>query len=209
MAHTTLPPDSPRRESPDGRRLALGLVGLAVSVVGFSSVVTGAFFTDTLDADANTFSTGSVDLSATPATAVVTFSNMAPGDTVTAPLTVNNAGTLQYRYALLSLTTASTPELAAQLDFTVKTGVTTCTTAAFAGTGSVLYGPNDLGSTAGTKIFGDATQGAQAGDRTLAAGASEVLCLQVSLPSSTGNTYQTKSTTATLRFNAEQVVNNP
>lgn len=190
-------------------RLILGLVALGVSVVGFTTVVTGAYFTDTQNVTDNTFSTGSVDLSATPATTVVSFGNMAPGDTVTAPLTVNNAGSLQYRYSMLSTVTATTPDLAAQLDFTVKTGVTTCTTAGFAATGSAVYGPNDLGSTAGTKIFGDAAQGAQVGDRVLNAGASEVLCLQVSLPSGTDNTYQSKSTTATFRFDAEQVVNNP
>jgi hypothetical protein len=190
-------------------RLVLGLAALGVSVLGFTSVVTGAFFTDQQDVAGNVFTTGSVDLSATPTTAVVTATNLAPGDTVTAPLTVNNAGTLAYRYALLSTVTASTPDLAAQLDLTVKVGVTTCTTAAFAATGTVLYGPGDLGSTTGTKIFGDATTGAQTGDRTLSASSSEVLCLQVSLPSSTGTTYQTKTTTATLRFDAEQTVNNP
>lgn len=189
--------------------LVLGLVALAVSAIGATSVVTGAFFTDTQDVDGNSFTTGSVDLTATPATAVVTMSNMAPGDVVTAPLTVNNAGTLAYRYAVLATTTASTPDLAAQLDFTVKSGVTTCSTAGFGATGSVVYGPGDLGSTAGLKVIGDAAQGQQTGDRTLSAGTSEVLCLQVSLPSSTGNTYQTKTTTATLRFDAEQTVNNP
>ena len=193
----------------DGSRLLLGLAALGVSVLGLTTVVTGAFFTDQQDVTGNVFTTGSVDLSATPATAVVTATNIAPGDTITAPLTVNNAGTLAYRYSLLSTVTASTPDLAAQLDFTVKVGVTTCTTAGFPATGTVLYGPSDLGSTTGTKVFGDAATGAQTGDRTLSASSSEVLCLQVSLPSSTGNTYQTKTTTATLRFDAEQTVNNP
>lgn len=66
-----------------------------------------------------------------------------------------------------------------------------------------------LGSTAGTKVLGDAATGAQAGDRTLASGANEVLCLQVSLPIATGNTYSNRTTTAVLRFDAEQTVNNP
>ena len=206
MTVSALPSSS--RVRGDHSRLVLSLVALGVSVVGLTSVVTGAFFTDQVDVNGNVFTTGSVDLSASPATAVVTASNMAPGDTVTAPLTVNNAGTLAYRYSLLSTVTASTPDLAAQLDFTVKVGVTTCTTAGFAATGTVLYGPSDLGSTTGTKIFGDAATGGQTGDRTLSASSSEVLCLQVSLPSATGNTYQTKTTTATLRFDAEQTVNN-
>ena len=71
-----------------------------------------------------------------------------------------------------------------------------------------MSGPTVLGSIAGTNIFGDPTQGAQSGDRTLNAGASEVLCIQVSLPSSSGNTYQGITTTATFTFNAEQTANN-
>jgi hypothetical protein len=61
----------------------------------------------------------------------------------------------------------------------------------------------------GTKVIGDSAAGQQTGDRTLAAGGSEVLCLQVSLPSATGNTYQAKTTTATFTFDAEQTTNNP
>lgn len=191
------------------RRLVLGLAALAVSATGLTGVVTGAFFTDQATATNNAFTTGTVDLTATPATSVVTLPNMAPGDVVTAPLTVNNAGTLAYRYSVLSTTTVSTPDLAAQLDLTVKTGVPSCTTAGFAASGAVAYGPADLGSLAGTKVLGDAAAGQQTGDRTLAAGASEVLCLQVSLPSATGNTYQAKTTTATFTFDAEQTANNP
>jgi predicted ribosomally synthesized peptide with SipW-like signal peptide len=198
-----------RTARPERRRLVLGLGALAVSAVGLTSVVTGAFFTDQATATNNAFTTGTVDLTASPATAAVTLPNMAPGDVITAPLTVNNAGTLAYRYSVLSTTTASTPDLAAQLDFTIKTGVTACTTAGFAATGAVAYGPADLGSVLGAKVLGDAVAGQQTGDRTLAAGASEVLCLQVSLPSATGNTYQAKTTTATLTFDAEQTANNP
>jgi len=49
----------------------------------------------------------------------------------------------------------------------------------------------------------------QAGDRTLAASASEILCFNVSLPSGTGNAYQGLTSTATFAFQAEQTTNNP
>lgn len=194
----------------DRRRLGLGLAALAVTATGFTTVVTGAVFTDSQAVGNNTFTTGTVDLAATPTTAAVTLTNMAPGDTVTAPLTVANDGSLQYRYSLVSTATSSTPDLAAQLDLTVKTGITAanCTTANFGASGTVAYGPGDLGSTGGTAIFGSAAQGQQTGDRTVAAGASEVLCVQVTLPTTTGNTYQAKTTTATFTFDAEQTVNN-
>lgn len=166
-----------------------------------------ALFTDTASVPGNTFSTGTVDISTSPTSALVTFSTMAPGDQVTNPITVTNAGTLALRYAVTSTTTENT--LAAQLDLTIKSGVTTCTNAGFGTDGTVRYGPADLGSTTGVNVIGDPTQGSQAGDRTLAASGSEVLCFNVSLPSATGNAFQGLTTTATFAFQAEQTANNP
>lgn len=192
------------------RRLLMGIVVLVVALGGLTSLATGAFFTDSQSVSGNTFSTGTVKLGVTPATAAVTFSGMAPGDTVTAPISVQNSGTLSERYSVLSTTDATDANfLAAQLQMTAKTGVTTCTNAGFSGSGTSVYGPGVLGSTAGTKVIGDAAQGSQTGDRTLAAGATESLCVQVTLPTSTGNSYQNKTTTATLKFDAEQTTNNP
>lgn len=191
-------------------RLLTGLAVLGVAGVGVTSLVTGAFFTDSQSVGGNSITTGSVDIGVTPTEAAVTLPTMAPGDSITAPIAVKNNGSLALRYSLLSTSDATDANfLAAQLDMTVKTGVTTCTTAGFSATGAVAYGPGDFGSTSGTKVLGDAATGSNTGDRTLSAGASETLCLQVSLPSSTGNTYQAKTTTATFRFDAEQTVNNP
>ena len=131
---------------------------------------------------------------------------MAPGSTVTGALTVSNDGSLQHRYAMTSQTTEDS--LAAQLDMTIKENVTTCTTAGFGASGTIIYGPADLGSTSDAVVYGDATQGAQAGDRTLAASATESLCVQVTLPTGTGNSFQGVSTTATFNFIAEQTDNN-
>ena len=202
-----LPPAEPSRER---RRLWLGVLVLALSLTGLSSLVTGAFFTDTQLVTANTFSNGTVKLGVSPATAAVTLTNMAPGDTVTGSINISNTGNLAERYAVLSTTdTTDANFLAAQLVMTVKSGVTTCTTAGFGATGTIVYGPGVLGSTTGTKAVGDSAQGAQAGDRVLAAAASESLCVQVMLPTATGNTYQGKATTATFTFNSEQTTNNP
>jgi hypothetical protein len=202
-----LPLERPRRET---RRLLLGGLVLAVTLTGLTTLITGAFFTDTQSIGGNAFTTGTVKLGVAPASAAITVGGMAPGDVVTAPITVSNAGTLAERYAVLSTSDATDANfLAAQLAMTIRTGVTTCSTAGFGATGAVVYGPGVLGSTAGTKVLGDAAQGAQPGDRTLAAGTNEVLCVQVSLPLSTPNTYQNKTTTATFRFDSEQTVNNP
>jgi spore coat-associated protein N len=188
------------------RKLAATIVVLAL----LAAVLTAgalAVFTDTQSVGANTFSTGNVDISTTPASALVTFAGMLPGDQVTAPITVTNGGSADLRYAIASTTTENA--LAAQLDLTVKSGVATCTNAGFGATGSVVYATGDLGSMAGVNLVGNASQGAQAGDRNLAAGANEALCFSVSLPLSTGNAFASLTSTATFAFAAEQTQNNP
>jgi predicted ribosomally synthesized peptide with SipW-like signal peptide len=182
----------------------LVVVSIVASLAVFGSF---AVFTDTQSVPANTFSVGTLDISTNPTTALVAFSGMAPGDEVTNPITVTNGGSLQLRYAVTSTTTEDT--LAGQLDLTIKTGVTTCTNAGFDTDGTVIYATGDLGSTTGVDVIGDPTQGADTGDRTLNASANEVLCFNVQLPSSTGNTYQGLNTTATFDFQAEQTTSNP
>jgi hypothetical protein len=192
---------------PLGSRIRIGVAALLLlSTLLVATRVTGAIFTSTASVGANAFTAGSVNISTSPASALLTLSAMAPGDIVTSSLTVSNAGSLQLRYAIASTTTENT--LAAQLALTIKSGVTTCTTAGFAASGTVLYGPGVLGTTTGTNVVGDPTQGAQAGDRTLNASANEVLCFQASLPLATGNGFQGLTTTATLAFSAEQTANN-
>ncbi|MBA2382021.1 MAG: hypothetical protein H0V73_07915 [Chloroflexi bacterium] len=193
----------------DTKRIAL-VAGTVLTVASISAgAVSLALFTSTATVPANTFSTGSVSISTNPTTAMVTFSTMAPGDQVTAPITVSNNGTLDLRYAISSVATnADAKGLKDQLILTVKSGVTTCTNAAYAASGTNLY-TGDLDSSAGL-IVGDATSGAQTGDRALppTTGNTEVLCFNVSLPSATGNAFQSASTTATFTFAAEQTKNN-
>jgi predicted ribosomally synthesized peptide with SipW-like signal peptide len=191
------------------RHLSRILVVLLVTGVVAASlgVASNAIWTDSEDVDANTFSTGTLDISTNPTTALVTFSDMAPGDEVTNPITVSNAGSLELRYAVTSTTTEDT--LAAQLDLTIKSGVTTCTNAGFDTDGTLVYTTGDLGSTTGIDVIGDPTQGDDTGDRTLAASGNEDLCFNVELPSSTGDSFQGLTTTATFAFAAEQTSNNP
>ncbi|GAI92721.1 unnamed protein product, partial [marine sediment metagenome] len=115
--------------------VVLLLVGVVAAGLGVAS---NAIWTDSQAVDANVFSAGTVDISTSPATALVTYSGMAPGDEVTNPITVTNDGSLELRYAVTNTTTEDT--LAAQLDLTIKTGVTTCTNAGFDTDGSVIYG---------------------------------------------------------------------
>ena len=187
-------------------RLVTAALFFGVSVAAIVIGVTGAVFTDTESVGANTFTAGTVDIATTPASAVVSFSNMAPGDESVGELTVDNDGSLELRYSVTATTTENV--MAADLDMTIKTGVTTCTIGGFATDGSIIYGPADLGSTAGIDVIGDPTQGADAGDRVLAGAGSEALCIRVELPLSIGNSSQGVTTTAQFNFAAEQTANN-
>ena len=75
--------------------------------------------------------------------------------------------------------------------------------------GPVLESIGLLGTTGTSAIWGSPVQGAQAGDRVLAAGANEVFCVNVTLPLAATNASQGATTTATFTFDAEQTANNP
>ena len=181
------------------RRILISLVaiGILASFLGLGGL---SLFTASTDNDGNTFTTGSVDISTNPANSFLTMSPMAPGDSVTAQLTVSSGtSTLDLRYAM---TTAATNtdglNLRDALTLEIRTLGTNCATF----DGSQLY----TGTLAGGAI-GDPAQGQQFGDRPLAAGGSEVLCFKVDFPiGATGPEGAT--TTATFTFAAEQTKNN-
>jgi spore coat-associated protein N len=183
------------------RRILLSLVaiGILASLVGLGGL---SVFTASTANDNNTFTTGSVDISTNPVTAFLTMSDMAPGDSVTAQLTVSNDGTLELRYAMTtSADNTDALDLRDALTLTIRELGTDCATF----DGAQLY----TGTLANGAI-GDPAQGPDTGDRTLPAsvGNTEDLCFKVELPSSaTGPEGAT--TTATFTFDAEQTVNNP
>src|SRR5262245_6092539 len=171
---------------------------MLVSLLG-TGTISLSVFTDS-DTSAGSFTTGTLDLDASPST-IMNVTGMIPGDSTTQNLTLDNAGTVRLRYALTSISTnADSKGLRDQLDLTIKTQGTNCST--FDGT--TLYSGTLNGAT-----FGDTTQGGQTGDRELAGGTSEVLCFRVRLPIGTGNGFQDAATSATFTFSAEQTGNNP
>lgn len=177
---------------------------LATGIIGsFMAIESLAVFTDQEVNAANTFSTGSVLLDDAPDSAFVTYANMAPGDSVISQLTLTNSGTLDQRWSMTtSATNVDAKALRDQLLLTVRVKtVNPCANE----DGGVLYGPASLSAGA----IGSSAQGAQAGDRTVVAAATDVLCFKVELPIAAGNTFQTASTTATFTFDAEQTKNNP
>jgi len=186
---------------------SLVVIGLLAGIGAFGVL---SIFTGTANNPDNAFTAGAVEISTSPASAFITYSSMAPGDKVTQSLTVSNDGDLEFRYAVTSLATNTDSKgLRAQLDLTIKSGVTTCTNAEFDTDGDLLYDADDLGSDPAINVIGDPTQGDDSGDRTLAASGSEVLCFQVELPQGTGDAFQDATTTATFAFEAEQTTDNP
>ena len=179
-----------RRRGHIAALLALALVSGSLGAGALSL----ALFTDSQAVTGNAFTTGTIDISTTPATALFTVSNMMPGDTRSQSIGVNNAGTGALRYAI-STAVVTGPALAGQLQLEIFAGAT-CT-------GTPLYS-GALGSAA----LGSNVQGAQPGDRSLAGGANETLCFTATLPLATGNSFQNTSTNVTFTFDAEQTANN-
>lgn len=196
----------PLTESRGGRKrhlLLLATVALAVASVsagGFSL----ALFTSSATSGGNTFTAGTIVIGLSPASALITFSGMLPGDSTTGTLTVTSSGTSQLRYAMTTAATnADAKALRDQMTLVIKTK-DTATAGCTNFDGTQLYS-----GTLAAGAIGDPTAGAQAGDRTLAGAASEVLCFRAALPSATGNAFQGATTTATFTFSAEQTANNP
>jgi predicted ribosomally synthesized peptide with SipW-like signal peptide len=190
--------DRTKRRRTRRRGIIALLTALAALTLGAGSVSL-AFFTDS-DSSTWSFTTGTIDIESNPAV-VTAVTGLMPGGTASDSLTISNAGTATLRYAM---STVATNALGGQLTLTVRAEDAGGGCAAF--TGAVIV---TAGTTLNGAAIGSAAQGAQAGDRTLAGGASEVLCFRVSLPMSTGNAFQGVSSVATFSFDAEQTANNP
>ena len=180
------------------RGLVALLAALSALTIGAGSVSL-ALFTDT-DSSTWSFTTGTIDIESNPAV-LTAITAMMPGDVAADSLTISNAGTADLRYAM---TTAATNALGDELDVEVREEDLDGGCDDF--DGAVLVAGATALDGAG---FGSAAQGADAGDRVLIGGASEVLCFQVSLPLVTDDTFQGATSAATFSFVAEQTANNP
>jgi hypothetical protein len=157
------------------------------------------------------FTQGFVSIAATPDdNNFFLTGTFAPGDHSVRGITVTNSGSLALRYAVTSI--SMDDGLASWLDLTAWEEAAEGDTGDDCGQqppAHTLYGPSDPGSPAGTLLIGDPSQGFQAGDRTLPAGASEKLCIMLAMPLSVGNTFQSSKASPEFRFDAEQTDDNP
>jgi predicted ribosomally synthesized peptide with SipW-like signal peptide len=196
-------------ERPRRRRWLLLLLGALATVGLGAGQLSLALFTDT-ETVTGVFTTGSVDLDGARIDALVlTTGSMMPGDATTDDVVVENDGTAQLRYAVsTSSTDTDGLHLRDVLTLEVRTVDATPTgTACDDFDGTVVLAATVLGASGAG--FGDPTAGADSGDRTLNAGASETLCFRVALPSGTSGAYAGATTTTTFTFDAEQTANNP
>ncbi len=175
--------------------IAVSTLAACVSLGGGLSL-----FTQSIDDGSNAFTSGSVVISASPSSAFITMSNMAPGDTETEDLTIANEGSLQLRYAMTtSATNTDSKNLRDALTLVIKEKGTDCAT--FDGT--TLYS-----GTLADAAIGNPATGGDIGDRVLDASSSEDLCFKITLPSNATGP-EGAATTATFTFAAEQTTNNP
>ncbi len=201
------PADRARR-----RRLGAAAAIAALAFVGIGQLASGALYTNTATASTNSFTTGTVNITATDPVAVLPAGNMAPGDTAFGPITVTNGGSLQYRYAVTaSADNTDGKDLRSQLQVSVFALPAASCNAAGVATATPLGGPTAINAAAPASqaVFGDVAQGNQPGDQTMAAGATQMLCVEANLPITTPNAFQGSSTTLTFNFAAEQTANNP
>ena len=166
--------------------------------VGAAWMGTFATFTDSGTASSS-FTAGTVDLLISSESddaygfTSLEMNNMKPGDVKYAPLTIANNGSLSFSYSMsTSATNTDSKGLRDQLTLGVRKVASTCdaTTYAAASGADILYAEGALSSGA-------------ISSRTLASG-NEVLCFKVLLPSSSNDTFQGATTTATFTLSATQ-----
>jgi hypothetical protein len=191
---TATPADRPasRRRRRGIFALLLGLTTVSLGAGLFSL----AIFTDS-DTSTGSFASGTIDITSSP-TVAFTVTDMVPGDTDTQALTITNDGTASLRYAMSATATTA---LGDTLSLEIRTEGTDCATF----DGAAVLAATVLDGAA----FGSPAQGVQGGERTLAAGADEVLCFRVSLPLAAGNGVQGLTADAEFDFDAGQTANNP
>ena len=161
----------------------------------------------------NVMDFGTISLTTSPTSAIWTAVTAGmPGDRATGTLTATNAGSGSLRYAVTGGVTNATAAAAMNLRVGLRGGGS-CDFPYHNtdGTNTTLTDDTQLytGLLSTAALIGSTAQGNQAGDRTLAASATEPLCFAVVAPLSTGNTLQGQTNTTTFTFESEQTASNP
>ena len=194
-----------RHGQPRGRLVRAACALLAATVVGVGSLGTYAFWTDEATLASGTITSGTLNLrvdgnegNPTPYSwTALSLTDMAPGESVAAQLSVQNTGTTPFTF---TATGAFTAGIQPYFQLRVVRGGT-------AGNSGSAY-PRTGSCTGGTETFATGTlaNGATVVPTSpvVAAGGSTTLCVIASLPISAANAAQGASGTLTLNLSAVQ-----
>jgi predicted ribosomally synthesized peptide with SipW-like signal peptide len=180
------------------KRLWLILAGMVVLMLLVSTSTTGALWHDQTTIDAGSVTSGSLTLlvggqDETYVFTSLTASNLIPGQSVRAPLSISNGGSTDMTYGLTAVTTAATgpadQALAASLRLTV-TDDAACEAPQTQVAGLPFKAPLDV-----TATFSG---------RDLAPLAFETLCIEVELDANAPISAASGSTSATFTFRGDQ-----
>lgn len=193
MLQTGTNPQASRRSK--GRFALVALLLISSLITVGAGAMSLAIFTDTQNSTGS-WTAGTITLGVSPST-TFTATGILPGDTGNQTVTVSNTGTGALRYAMSTVTTnLDSKGLATQLALTIDAGSCGATT------GNLYTG------TLAAAALGSNAVGFQTGDRTVAAGASDLLCFTWTFPQASGNAYKLATTSATFTFDAEQTAHN-
>lgn len=180
------------------KRLWLILAGMVVLVMLVSTGTTGALWHDHAAVESESLSSGSLTMQVggqeeTYVFTALTASNLVPGKSVRAPLSISNGGSIGMVYGLTTITTAAAgpadEALAASLRLTI-TDDAACNAPQTQDAGLPFKAPLDP-----TASFTG---------RELAPSSSESLCIEVEMDANAPATAASGSTTATFTFRGDQ-----
>jgi hypothetical protein len=171
-------------------RRTLGALGVVLAAAGLA-VGSGANFTASSANPANTFTAGTLTIGNTPSSAFLAAGNMKPGDTTTGTVDIQNTGSVPGTFSLKTsnATDSTGVSLLGQLDLRVRDcGV-------FSGSTAPTCDANSASVYTG-KVSGLSTAASLG---SFASSAKHRYQFDVTLPSSTDDTFQGK--TASVQFN--------
>jgi hypothetical protein len=181
-----------------GRKAAI-LVGIVIFIIGSSTGVSYALWSITATTSA-TVAAGSISITANSAVSTtltaLNTAAMGPGSTLTTSVTVTNTSTtlpLAYTTTIANVETPTTGVIGDNIDYTVwvTAAAANCTAAAVVGTPSWT---GNLG-----------TNGTLGAGRTIAASASEVLCVRTTMKTTAPSAVQGQSVATTLTFTGSSI----
>lgn len=181
-----------------GRWLASARTRAALSlgvVLAVGSTGTFAYWTDDVTVSGTTFTAGTLDLQVNDLNTVAAYTSlnlatMVPGNSMAGTLVIKNNGNVPLKYTGATATTnADGKNLAGNLTAKVTLGATTGTSPAMACGGTLIAG-------GATTAIGTLTTP----KRQLAPGATETICVEVTLPAAAPTSVQAGKTDVTFTF---------